>query len=119
MSSKITPEIVNVIENLSALGYTQRFIAKTIGVSSQTLTDWKQKNQDVANALCIGTDGLLTDIKSTLADIAMNGAKDSDRTSASTFLLNRYETIEPVATGASTGVSDEDIIAKIRDDIDG
>jgi len=116
MSKKITPEIITVIANLSRCGHTQYFIAQTIGINPQTLTDWKQKNQEVANALSISTDGILADVKSRLVNIATSGA-DKDAISASTFLLNRYESVEP--EGDVEPTSDEEIKQSILDELNG
>ncbi len=116
MSKKITPEILNTIANLSRSGFTQYYIANTIGVSDTTLSRWKQENPEVANALSVSSDGILSDVKSRLVHIATNGA-DKDAISASTFLLNRYESVEP--EGDVEPTSDEEIKQSILDELNG
>jgi hypothetical protein len=116
LSKKITPEIINVITNLSRLGHTQHFIANAIGIAPQSLTDWKKKNQKVADALSIGTDGLLSDVKSRLYGVAING-KDRDSIQAGTYLLNKYEDIEstPIIDTTEDAIKQQ-ILAELSDD---
>lgn len=113
MAVKATDEVINTITKLARYGHTMYFIADAIGVSQNTLTNWKQKNPNVADALSIGQDGLLCDVKSRLAGIALHG-KHRDSISASTFLLSRYETeaVSDVVTA-----TDDDIKQSILDDL--
>ncbi len=106
----VTDTMLNTITNLSRLGFTQFYIANVLGVPTSTLSDWKRKNPLVADALSIGTDGLLSDVKSKLTETALSGSSAS-AVSAGQFLLNKYEGSDTPTTVA--GVTDDDI----RDEI--
>jgi len=109
----ITPELITTIGNLAAYGFSQRYISGAIGVSTSTLSSWKQTNPEIANALNVSNDGILMDVKSKLVETALNGSSSS-AVSAGQFLLNRYEVSEVVAP---VGASADDVAAKIMDEL--
>ena len=110
-----TPEQITTIANLARYGHTQHYISGVLGIPTSTLSDWKRKDPNVASALSVSQDGLLSDVKGRMASIAMNGV-DGDSIKAGTFLLNRYE----VATqDAAVTVADDDIKDEIIRELHG
>ena len=109
-----TPEQITTIGNLSRFGFTQHFISGAIGISTSTLSDWKRNNPLVATALSIGTDGVLSDVKSRMYQIAVTGSEKGS-IAAGTFLINRYEVDD--AIGSDEKLSNAEIKSEILDEI--
>ena len=114
MARTITPEQLTVIRNLSRCGHTNYYIANALGITPANFSYHKQNNQELRDALSIGTDGVMLDVKSRLTSIALGGsAKDS--ISASTFLLSRYESTADVS--ADEQPSDDELAQGIMNDL--
>jgi len=77
-----------------------------IGIPKSTLSDWKRRNPKVEAALCISQDGVLSDVKSRLTNIALHGS-DKDSISAGSYLLTKYGAEAEPTTVITT--TDDDI----------
>ena len=111
MSKKITKEVLNVIRNLSRSGFTQYYIANTLGISTSLLSKWNIDNPLITEALSVSNGDVLVDVKSRMVHIANNSTDEKASIQASTFLLNRYEKLD---TEVVTAVVTDDTI---RDEI--
>ena len=71
-----TPDNLTLLRGFARNGYTDEEIAKKIGISRSTLSDWKVKYSDIADALKKGEDVIDDEIEETLIKSAMGYSYD-------------------------------------------